>query len=94
MRGGLPSQWGTAVSDSYSATSPSATPAFLGTTSQPGSGFLSQGQGQTLANGVLDDDIIPTAIVVKNIPFSIKREQLLQIIVSHSVMLNSLFSPR
>lgn len=27
-----------------------------------------------------DDDVIPTAIVVKNIPFSVKREQLLQII--------------
>ena len=27
-----------------------------------------------------DDDVIPTAIVVKNIPFSVKKEQLLQII--------------
>ncbi|PWN20600.1 hypothetical protein BCV69DRAFT_193453 [Microstroma glucosiphilum] len=27
-----------------------------------------------------DEDVIPTAIVVKNIPFSVKREQLLQII--------------
>lgn len=28
-----------------------------------------------------DSDIIPTAIVIKNIPFNIKREQLLQVIV-------------
>lgn len=28
-----------------------------------------------------DADIIPTAIVIKNIPFNIKREQLLQVIV-------------
>jgi hypothetical protein len=55
-----------------------------------GSGFLSHQlppQGMPLPppgqqGGALDDDIIPTAIVVKNIPFSIKKEQLLQIIVS------------
>ena len=28
-----------------------------------------------------EDDIIPTAIVIKNIPFSVKRETLLEIIV-------------
>lgn len=31
-----------------------------------------------------DDEIIPTAIVIKNIPFNVKRETLLDIIVSHS----------
>lgn len=35
-----------------------------------------------------DDDIIPTAIVIKNIPFSVKRETLLEIIVSQSVNLS------
>jgi hypothetical protein len=30
----------------------------------------------------LDDEIIPTAIVIKNIPFNVKRETLLDIIVS------------
>lgn len=30
---------------------------------------------------MLDDDIIPTAIVIKNIPFNVKRETLLDIIV-------------
>lgn len=33
------------------------------------------------APGSGDADIIPTAIVIKNIPFNIKREQLLQVIV-------------
>jgi len=28
-----------------------------------------------------DDEIIPTAIVIKNIPFNVKRETLLDIIV-------------
>lgn len=30
----------------------------------------------------IDDEIIPTAIVIKNIPFTVKRETLLDIIVS------------
>lgn len=37
----------------------------------------SQSQSQSAA----DDEIIPTAIVIKNIPFSVKRETLLDIIV-------------
>jgi len=35
-----------------------------------------------------EDEIIPTAIVVKNIPFNVKRETLLDIIVSSSYGLN------
>lgn len=31
-------------------------------------------------NAALDDDVIPNAIVIKNIPFAIKKEQLLDII--------------
>jgi hypothetical protein len=31
-----------------------------------------------------DDEVIPTAIVIKNIPFNVKREMLLDIIVSGS----------
>jgi hypothetical protein len=34
----------------------------------------------------LDEEIIPTAIVIKNIPFNVKRESLLDIIVSHISM--------
>lgn len=33
-----------------------------------------------------DEDIIPTAIVIKNIPFNVKRETLLDIIVSSFIM--------
>lgn len=40
----------------------------------------------------LDDEIIPTAIVIKNIPFNVKRETLLDIIVSCLVPLLFFFS--
>jgi hypothetical protein len=33
-----------------------------------------------------EDEIIPTAIVIKNIPFNVKRETLLDIIVSESLV--------
>lgn len=36
----------------------------------------------TTPGGSLDDEVIPTAIVIKNIPFNVKRETLLDIIVS------------
>jgi hypothetical protein len=41
--------------------------------------------------GVSDEDIIPTAIVIKNIPFNVKRETLLDIIVSWHSFLDSHF---
>ena len=33
-----------------------------------------------------DDEIIPTAIVIKNIPFNVKRETLLELIVRYSLI--------
>jgi hypothetical protein len=36
---------------------------------------------QTPGAGAGDDEVIPTAIVIKNIPFNVKRETLLDIIV-------------
>ena len=36
-----------------------------------------------------DDEIIPTAIVIKNIPFNVKRETLLDIIVSTFLSLHA-----
>lgn len=42
------------------------------------------------SNNSGDDDIIPNAIVIKNIPFTVKRETLLEIIVSH---LSNRFQP-
>jgi len=35
----------------------------------------------TPSQGSPDDEVIPTAIVIKNIPFNVKRETLLDIIV-------------
>ena len=39
-----------------------------------------------------DDEIIPTAIVIKNIPFNVKRETLLDIIVRLPHLYSTLFS--
>lgn len=86
-RQGLPSQWNSVGSDEVDAGS---SPPNQFNTGGPGS-FFTAGSGSTAYPGVSntatsaglgvgDDDIIPTAIVVKNIPFSVKREQLLQII--------------
>lgn len=43
---------------------------------------------------ISDEEIIPTAIVIKNIPFNVKRETLLDIIVRYfslSISLSQLF---
>jgi len=48
-----------------------------------GNQLPSQGMMQTATS--LDDEIIPTAIVIKNIPFNVKRETLLDIIVSLNI---------
>ena len=40
-----------------------------------------------------DDEIIPTAIVIKNIPFNVKRETLLDIIVRFSFCFGCVFVP-
>lgn len=40
-----------------------------------------QALGSTASATQGDDEIIPTAIVIKNIPFNVKRETLLDIIV-------------
>lgn len=82
IRQAIPSQWSTTGNDDLALGGSSPPGAYGAAHSQyftmgPSSGFSGQGVGA----GVLgDDDIIPTAIVVKNIPFSIKKEQLLQII--------------
>jgi hypothetical protein len=38
-------------------------------------------QGATATGTGADDEVIPTAIVIKNIPFNVQRETLLDIIV-------------
>ena len=40
-----------------------------------------QPPAQAQPGGNIDDEIIPTAIVIKNIPFNVKKETLLDIIV-------------
>ncbi|KAH8829621.1 RRM/R3H domain-containing protein [Flagelloscypha sp. PMI_526] len=75
-RGGLPSQW--LENQDGRSISP-----------QNNSDFSSAGGSPPPQGGVPpanpDDDIIPTAIVIKNIPFNVKRETLLDIIASLSI---------
>jgi hypothetical protein len=42
---------------------------------------LAGSQGATATGTGADDEVIPTAIVIKNIPFNVQRETLLDIIV-------------
>lgn len=66
-------------------------PTDISSSGSPPPGGFNQQQPMNGLGGVPqggeDDDIIPTAIVIKNIPFSVKRETLLEIIVSQSVLL-------
>lgn len=98
-RAGLPSQWAASGAGDPSLSPAAAamplaphSPAYYAGGSQlPGSGFLQHHPSGGLSEGASDplaaddDDVIPTAIVVKNIPFSVKREQLLQIIQDLSI---------
>ncbi|KAF8475411.1 hypothetical protein JB92DRAFT_1895210 [Gautieria morchelliformis] len=84
-RAGLPTQWldNTAIpSDARSLSPPQSSDISSGGGSPPMGSQLAQG---ILTNAGLDDEIIPTAIVIKNIPFNVKRETLLDIIVSLNI---------
>ncbi len=74
-RAAIPAQWSSqdpsALNTAPSGTSPPKT-------NNPLLQAYPAHDANALASG--DDDVIPTAIVVKNIPFSVKREQLLEII--------------
>ncbi|KAI3485057.1 hypothetical protein L1887_51730 [Cichorium endivia] len=74
-RAAIPAQWSSqdpsALSTATSGTSPPKS-------NNPLLQAYPAHDANALASG--DDDVIPTAIVVKNIPFSVKREQLLEII--------------
>jgi hypothetical protein len=83
-RQGIPSQWNAQVGSGDDINAGSQNFFFPGGTSPSSystvaAGGMSLGGAQPVSP-MADEDIIPTAIVVKNIPFSIKREQLLQII--------------
>ncbi|EIW85354.1 hypothetical protein CONPUDRAFT_118133 [Coniophora puteana RWD-64-598 SS2] len=88
-RSGLPSQWldtNTMMPDSRSL-SPNNASDFSSSGGSPPSGHLSAPPlgPPTPGQGNPDDEIIPTAIVIKNIPFNVKRETLLDIIASLAI---------
>ncbi|KAI0320513.1 hypothetical protein OF83DRAFT_1169296 [Amylostereum chailletii] len=89
-RGGLPSQWmdnSNVFVDTRSLSPPNTSDLSSGGGSPPPqlphitTPMLSSSPG---GQG-LDEEIIPTAIVIKNIPFNVKRETLLDIIASLSI---------
>jgi RNA recognition motif-containing protein len=89
LRGGLPSQWldNPGASPDNRPLSPHNNSDF---SSVGGSPPMSHIHAPPLAPGTpsqsgLDDEVIPTAIVIKNIPFNVKRETLLDIIASLSI---------
>lgn len=91
IRLGIPSQWnstnnnddlilsGSSPTGGYSSGVGQSSSQYFSSATNA-STFLGQGSQSAGLSGPADDDIIPTAIVVKNIPFSVKKEQLLQII--------------
>ncbi|KAJ3710088.1 hypothetical protein C8R42DRAFT_699871 [Lentinula raphanica] len=85
VRGGLPSQWLDNTSDSRSL-SPQNNSDFSSAGGSPPMSHLSPPPiAPTTPSQNPDDKIIPTAIIIKNIPFNVKREALLDIIASLSI---------
>ncbi|PWZ03692.1 hypothetical protein BCV70DRAFT_197894 [Testicularia cyperi] len=86
-RAAIPTQWSNqdpALSPSSGGSPPKSITSFnqYSQQQQPQHQQHLQDTNAALMAGIpgADDDVIPTAIVVKNIPFSVKKEQLLQII--------------
>ncbi|CAE6537089.1 unnamed protein product [Rhizoctonia solani] len=91
-RAGLPSAWleQSAAPDERSFSPPQTSDLSSGGTSPPHHHLQPPQPMQMSASmgGVaspIDDEVIPTAIVIKNIPFTVKRETLLDIIASLSI---------
>ncbi|KAH7107788.1 hypothetical protein BKA62DRAFT_825232 [Auriculariales sp. MPI-PUGE-AT-0066] len=86
-RGGLPNQW--LEQNSPRSHSPpianSSDISSTGGTSPPPSQSLHASVLAGAQTPALDDEVIPTAIVIKNIPFNVKRETLLDIIASLAI---------
>lgn len=57
----------------------------------PSLGFQPMRADQQLSGGD-DDDLIPTAIVIKNIPFAVKKEQLVQVMTDMNLPLPYAFN--
>lgn len=89
LRGGLPSQWldnGANMTDNRSLSPNNNSDLSSSGGSPPPMGNMIAPPitpGTPIQGG--DDEIIPTAIVIKNIPFNVKRETLLDIIASLSI---------
>ncbi|KZV94065.1 hypothetical protein EXIGLDRAFT_709239 [Exidia glandulosa HHB12029] len=82
-RSGLPNQWLDNTSPRSLSPPINSSDISSGGTSPPQQPIQTPG-GSLLGTGA-DDEIIPTAIVIKNIPFNVKRETLLDIIASLSI---------
>lgn len=70
-RAGLPNDW--------LQTEPPPMPGFSPMDNGRMGGGLSQRTGSGASQTDLDDELIPTAIVIKNIPFAVRKEQLMQL---------------
>ncbi|KAF8894440.1 hypothetical protein BD779DRAFT_1501053 [Infundibulicybe gibba] len=85
MRSALPTQWLDNSSDSRSL-SPQNNSDFSSAGGSPPMAHLNPPPiAPTTPSQNPDDEVIPTAIVIKNIPFNVKRETLLDIIASLSI---------
>ncbi|KXN90471.1 RNA-binding post-transcriptional regulator cip2 [Leucoagaricus sp. SymC.cos] len=87
IRAGLPSQWLDNNSPDSRSLSPHNNSDFSSAGGSPPMGHLSAPPPMSAVAPAQnsEDEIIPTAIVIKNIPFNVKRETLLGIIESLSI---------
>ncbi|KAH9483830.1 RNA-binding post-transcriptional regulator cip2 [Psilocybe cubensis] len=86
VRSALPSQWLDNNSSDSRSLSPHNNSDFSSGGGSPPLAHLNPPIGPgSPAQQNPDDDVIPTAIVIKNIPFNVKRETLLDIIASLSI---------
>ncbi|KZP29845.1 hypothetical protein FIBSPDRAFT_850992 [Athelia psychrophila] len=89
LRGGLPTQWlDNPASPDNRSLSPNEHSDFSSVGGSPPMSHLHAPPPMapsTPSQSGADDDVIPTAIVIKNIPFNVKRETLLDIISSLSI---------
>ncbi|KIJ60600.1 hypothetical protein HYDPIDRAFT_177312 [Hydnomerulius pinastri MD-312] len=88
LRGGLPTQWldNSVVIPDNRPLSPNNNSDFSSSGGSPPMGHLAAPpMAPSTPSQNADDEIIPTAIVIKNIPFNVKRETLLDIIASLAI---------
>ncbi|KAI6036886.1 hypothetical protein BKA83DRAFT_4168696 [Pisolithus microcarpus] len=90
LRGGLPTQWldNTSIIQENRSLSPNNNSDFSSSGGSPPMGHLAPPSSAITPQApaqYAEDEIIPTAIVIKNIPFNVKRETLLDIIASLSI---------